>query len=55
MLRKEVVPVERVRLTARRVEEDKTIRDEIRRERIEIEPYAESGIRGDANIGKDRR
>ena len=55
VLRKEVVPVERVRLTSRRVEEDKTIRDEIRRERIEIEPYAESGIRGDANIGKDRR
>lgn len=38
VLRKEVVPVERVRLTARRVEEDTTIKDEIRRERIEIEP-----------------
>ena len=42
VLRKEVVPVERVRLTARRVDEDKTIKDEIRRERIEIEP--ERGI-----------
>jgi len=38
ILRKEVVPVERVRLTARRVEEDTTVKDEIRRERIEIEP-----------------
>ena len=38
MLRKEVVPVERVRLVARRVEEDKTIAGEVRRERIEIEP-----------------
>ena len=44
VLRKEVVPVERVRLTARRVDEDKTIKDEIRRERIEIEP--ERGIGG---------
>ncbi|MGO8959527.1 MAG: YsnF/AvaK domain-containing protein [Streptosporangiaceae bacterium] len=38
VLRKEVVPVERVRLVARRVEEDKTIASEVRRERIEIEP-----------------
>ncbi len=38
VLRKEVVPVERVRLVARRVEEDKTIAGEVRRERIEIEP-----------------
>lgn len=44
VLRKEVVPVERVRLTARRVDEDTTIKDEIRRERIEIEP--ERGIGG---------
>jgi hypothetical protein len=36
--------VERVRLTARRVDEDRTIKDEIRRERIEIEP--ERGIGG---------
>ncbi len=43
VLRKEVVPVERVRLTARRVDEDKTIKDEIRRERIEIEPERGSG------------
>lgn len=53
ILRKETVPVERVRLRARRVEEDKTIRDEIRRERIEIEPeqdYAETGGRSERNI-----
>ena len=38
VLRKEIVPVERVRLRAKRVEEDTTVRDEVRRERIEIEP-----------------
>jgi uncharacterized protein (TIGR02271 family) len=38
VLRKEVVPVERVRLRTRRVDEDTTVRDELRRERIEIEP-----------------
>jgi len=37
VFRKEAVPVERVRLVARRVEEDRTYRDEIRKERIEIE------------------
>ncbi len=36
-LRKEAVPVERVRLVTRRVAEDRTIRDEIRKERIELE------------------
>jgi uncharacterized protein (TIGR02271 family) len=38
VLRKEIVPVERVRLRAKRIEEDSTVRDELRRERIEIEP-----------------
>ena len=38
VLRKEIVPVERVRLRAKRVDEDTTVRDEVRRERIEIEP-----------------
>jgi uncharacterized protein (TIGR02271 family) len=38
VLRKEAVPVERVRLVTKRVDEDRTVRDEIRRERIEIEP-----------------
>jgi len=37
VLSKEVVPMERVRLRAKRVEEDSTIHDELRRERIEIE------------------
>jgi len=36
--RKEIVPVERVRLRTKRIEEDSTVRDEIRRERIEVEP-----------------
>ena len=38
VLRKEIVPVERVRLRARRIEEDQTVHDSLRRERIEIEP-----------------
>lgn len=37
VLRKEAVPVERVRLVTRKVEEDRTVRDEIRKERIEVE------------------
>jgi uncharacterized protein (TIGR02271 family) len=38
VLRKEAVPVERVRLVTKRVDESRTVRDELRRERIEIEP-----------------
>jgi uncharacterized protein (TIGR02271 family) len=38
LVHKEVVPIERVRLRAKRVEEDSTVHDELRRERIEIEP-----------------
>lgn len=38
VLRKELVPVERVRLLTRRVATDSTVRDEVRRERIEVEP-----------------
>jgi len=52
VLRKEVVPVERVRLLARKVEEDRTIRDEIRRERIEIEPEQQDASGG--GMGSDR-
>jgi uncharacterized protein (TIGR02271 family) len=37
VLHKEAVPVERVRLKVKRVDEDRTLRDEIRRERLEIE------------------
>ena len=40
---KEAVPVERVRLVAKRVEEDRTLRDEIRKERVEVE--ADGGMR----------
>ena len=36
--RKEIVPVERIRLRTKRIEEDSVVRDEIRRERIEVEP-----------------
>jgi uncharacterized protein (TIGR02271 family) len=35
---KEAVPVERVRLVAKRVEEDRKFRDELRKERIEVVP-----------------
>jgi uncharacterized protein (TIGR02271 family) len=56
VLRKELVPVERVRLIARRVEEDKAYRDELRRERIEIEPeqqLSQPGIQSDSSIRKN--
>jgi uncharacterized protein (TIGR02271 family) len=46
VLRKEIVPVERVRIRARRVEEDQTVRDSLRRERIEIEPDQTFATRG---------
>jgi uncharacterized protein (TIGR02271 family) len=49
VLRKEAVPVERVRLVTKRVDEDRTVRDEIRRERIEIEPDQQL-----AGIGRSR-
>ena len=38
VLRKELVPVERVRLRTKRIATDSTVRDEVRRERIEVEP-----------------
>jgi uncharacterized protein (TIGR02271 family) len=37
VMHKETVPVERVRLITKNVDEDKTFRDEIRKERIEVE------------------
>jgi hypothetical protein len=46
---KRTVPVERVRLLARRVDEDRTFRGEIRRERIEIE--TEAGRPGTERLG----
>jgi uncharacterized protein (TIGR02271 family) len=42
VMHKETMPVERVRLVTRQVEEDRTFSDEIRRERIEIEPDQQS-------------
>jgi uncharacterized protein (TIGR02271 family) len=38
IVNKQTVPVERMRLVTKRVEEDKTFRDELQRERIEVEP-----------------
>ncbi|HXW44261.1 MAG TPA: PRC and DUF2382 domain-containing protein [Streptosporangiaceae bacterium] len=55
VFRKEVVPVERVRLVAKRVEEDKTFKDEVRRERIEIEPENSSAGTGPGNQGQSPR
>ncbi len=53
VLRKERVPVERVRLRPRRVEEDTTVRDQVRRERIEIEPdKAFNAGRDDLDTGR---
>ena len=54
VFRKEVVPVERVRLVARRVEEDKTFTGEVRRERIEIEPDGSQGGNATPNTGSGR-
>ncbi len=46
VVRKEAVPVERVRLVVKKVGEDRILRDEIRRERVEIE--TDDGRRGPA-------
>ncbi len=62
IITKESVPVERIRLAAKRVEEDRTIRDELRRERIEIlgddgkpvQPPADSAA-GQPPSGQSRR
>jgi uncharacterized protein (TIGR02271 family) len=43
VFRKETVAVERVRLRVKRVEEQRTLRDEIRRERVEVEPDGDGG------------
>jgi uncharacterized protein (TIGR02271 family) len=54
VLRKEVVPVERVRLIARRVEEDKTVAGEVRKERIEIEPDQAFSAHAEPDTGGTR-
>lgn len=52
VLRKELVPVERVRLRTKRTATDSTVRDEIRRERIEVEPDQQfAANRGDVGGG----
>ncbi len=43
VLHKSAVPVERVRLKVKRVDEDRTLRDEIRRERLEVEDGGNGG------------
>jgi uncharacterized protein (TIGR02271 family) len=57
VLRKELVPVERVRLRTRQVEQDSTVRDQIRRERIEVEPDQQfaNNRPGDVGEGQGRR
>jgi uncharacterized protein (TIGR02271 family) len=48
VVRKETVPVERVRLVTKKVQEDRTVRDELRRERIEVEPVGTTSQAGKA-------
>ncbi len=56
VLRKELVPVERVRLRTRQVQQDTTVRDEIRRERIEVEPDQQFASNRPGDVGgKGRR
>jgi uncharacterized protein (TIGR02271 family) len=47
VMHKEAVAVERVRLKKKRVDEDRTLRDEIRKERFEVEDGGRGGARGD--------
>jgi len=46
---KETVPVERMRLVTRSVEGDETFRDEVQRERIEVEPDETTASAGSKN------
>ncbi|HUA28071.1 MAG TPA: YsnF/AvaK domain-containing protein [Streptosporangiaceae bacterium] len=55
VLRKQAVAVERVRIKIRRVEEDRTLRDEIRKERVEIEPNGDGRAPQPAAEGEPRR
>jgi uncharacterized protein (TIGR02271 family) len=52
ILRKDLVPVERVRLRTRQVEQDSTVRDEIRRERIEVEPDQQFASNRGGDLGE---
>jgi stress response protein YsnF/sporulation protein YlmC with PRC-barrel domain len=53
VLHKEVVPVERIRLRVKQVPEDRTVRDQLRKERIEVETDGGSGSRRPARPGQD--
>lgn len=55
ILHKEFVPVERVRLRTRRVDHDTTVRDEVRRERIEVEPDEQFASNRPGEAGPGRR
>src|SRR5215467_14325210 len=55
VLRKEMVPVERVRLRTKRVATDSTVRDEVRRERIEVEPDQQFAANRPGDLGGGRR
>lgn len=50
VIKKEAVPVERVRLVAKKVQQDRTIRDELRKERIEVEPDSGTRAPGSAEL-----
>ena len=54
VLRKQLVPVERVRLRTTRVEQDTTVRDQVRRERIEVEPDQQFASNRAGNQGKSQ-
>jgi uncharacterized protein (TIGR02271 family) len=64
IITKETVPVERVRLAARKVDEDKTVRGDIRKERIEVEtipgmtgsgdPRDQAAQRGSGGAARER-
>lgn len=55
VLRKELVPVERVRLRTKQVQQDTTVRDEIRRERIEVEPDQQFASNRPGDLGNGQR
>jgi stress response protein YsnF len=53
VVNKRVVPVERVRLSVRKVEEDQTVRADIRKERIEIENPSDEATSYPHQMGRD--
>jgi len=55
VLRKEMVPVERVRLRTKQTATDSTVRDEVRRERIEVEPDQQFAANRPGDLGGGQR